>query len=78
MKTDHQYSEPNRNQTLLQNISKADHHDEIKNLEASGASGDEEQQHRCQKTNGQSDNVDKGMKSKKTNIVKKCKVCSKF
>lgn len=72
--TDQQQPESNGNQNLFQNITEEQHHHQIKIDEASGASEDEGKLQRGHKRRGQSDNVENGLKSKKTTKVKKCSV----
>ncbi|XP_014833769.1 PREDICTED: gastrula zinc finger protein XlCGF57.1-like isoform X3 [Poecilia mexicana] len=67
----------NGNQILLQNFSKVELQ-EIQTREASGSSKDDWQQKMAQKTRGQSDDAEKGMKGRKIQNGKQCKVCGKY
>ncbi|XP_035987730.1 zinc finger protein 540-like isoform X3 [Fundulus heteroclitus] len=78
--TDLKEAHLNRSQIIFQNFPKEMHHQEIEAYKASRSSRDELQQKRTQKTKGQSDNVEKGVKDKDINNGKKfkyCTVCSK-
>ncbi|MEQ2311819.1 hypothetical protein AMECASPLE_024495 [Ameca splendens] len=59
--------EPNGNQIFYPNFPKGKYHHEMQNYGPSGSCTDEQLKKRAQKTRGQSENVEKTFKHKKTN-----------